>query len=168
MRSASDLDAAATGHGAGACGDAGRQRPIVEALLALALATRIELALLANLLAGAAWLTTNSMLNATLQLAVPRQFMGRMISIYMVATYLGLTLGSSLWGMIADLVGTRSCLLIAAAANIASTSPAVCRLRIHAHALVKDKAFAAVVGAAAVLEVLEDATFKLQDVPEPL
>jgi predicted MFS family arabinose efflux permease len=90
------------------------------AVALLALAWDLALAGTANLLAGACWLIMLSLLNSTLQLATPRWIVGRMLSMFLAAAYLGMAMGSWLWGMVAEGLTTRGALAAAALAMLAT------------------------------------------------
>jgi len=60
------------------------------------------LSAVALLLAGAAWVLALSMFNVTVQLSTPRWVVGRALALYQTGTFGGMTLGSLLWGVIAD------------------------------------------------------------------
>ena len=77
-------------------------------------------ALAATTLSGACWLVTHTLFNSTLQLATPRWMVGRIVAMYITAAYLGLSLGSWLWGALAERIGTREALAISAAGLAAS------------------------------------------------
>lgn len=72
---------------------------------ALGLVGSIELAVLALLLAGAAWVWTLATLNATAQLMSPAWVRGRAMSLYTLSFAGMLPLGSILAGWIADRIG---------------------------------------------------------------
>jgi MFS family permease len=72
------------------------------------------LILLALFVAGAAWLAQLSSLNVALQTVVPSWVRGRALSVYMLGVFGGLSLGSALWGAMADRFGTAPALWAAA------------------------------------------------------
>lgn len=85
----------------------------------------INLALLANfetlpilcsamLLGGISWLAVLSSLNASVQLLVPAWVQARAQAVYQIIFQGGMALGSLAWGVIADVVGITTALLIAA------------------------------------------------------
>lgn len=84
------------------------------AILGLALSHAFWLGLLATVIAGSCWLTVHSLQNTTLQLATPRWIVGRMVSMFLTAAFLGLSVGSWLWGVIAEQTGTEIALALAA------------------------------------------------------
>ena len=59
-------------------------------------------AAIALLLCGACWVTTNALLNVSLQLSTPRWVVGRALSFYMTSNAGGMTLGSWIWGLVAE------------------------------------------------------------------
>lgn len=86
------------------------------AILLLAFARAPSVALAACFLAGMCWLVNQTMLNAVLQLAAPRRLVGRMAAMHLTFTYLGLALGSWVWGAVADHGGARFALMLCGAA----------------------------------------------------
>ena len=72
------------------------------------------LVLLALFAAGGAWLSLLSSLNVALQTVVPSWVRGRALSVYMLCIFGGLSLGSALWGAMADRFGTAPALWSAA------------------------------------------------------
>ncbi len=68
--------------------------------------------------AGGAWLSLLSSLNVALQTVVPAWVRGRALSVYMLGIFGGLSLGSALWGAVADRFGTAAALWAAAAGMI--------------------------------------------------
>ncbi len=75
-------------------------------------------AALALLLCGACWVTTNALLNVSLQLSTPRWVVGRAMSLYMMCNASGMVLGSWLWGAVAEHHGLQTALLASAVAVI--------------------------------------------------
>jgi len=73
---------------------------------------------LALLLCGACWMTTNSLLNVSLQLSTPRWVVGRALSFYMMSNAFGMVAGSWLWGFIAETQGLQLALVASAATLI--------------------------------------------------
>jgi len=72
------------------------------------------LSAVALLLAGAAWVLALSMFNVTVQLSTPRWVVGRALALYQTGTFGGMTLGSLLWGVIADSQGPATAMILAA------------------------------------------------------
>jgi MFS family permease len=72
------------------------------------------LVLVALFAAGGAWLSLLSSFNVALQTVIPSWVRGRALSVYMLGVFGGLTLGSALWGAVADRLGTEKALWIAA------------------------------------------------------
>jgi len=72
------------------------------------------LVLAALFAAGGAWLTLLSILNVAVQTVIPAWVRGRALSVYMLGIFGGLSLGSALWGAVADRLGTTQALWIAA------------------------------------------------------
>jgi MFS family permease len=70
---------------------------------------------LALLPTGAFWVIGISLLNTTIQLSTPRWVVGRAIAIYQTAVFGGMALGSWAWGLVADMLGLDTSLLISGA-----------------------------------------------------
>ena len=119
--------------GAGALGAASvinrlRQRFGIRRLLALAvfcfaaatfsLGTIHSMIFLLPILAigGLGWMVSMSTFNLLVQLTAVDGFRGRVVSIYYVALFAGLAIGSWLWGYLAERIGINICLVAAGAA----------------------------------------------------
>ena len=76
---------------------------------------------LALLLCGACWVTTNALLNVSLQLSTPRWVVGRAMSLYMVSSASGMVLGSWVWGLIAESYDVKIALTASAVAILLGT-----------------------------------------------
>lgn len=87
-------------------------------VLLLATGRSQPLAALALLLCGACWMTTNSLLNVSLQLSTPRWVVGRALSFYMMSNAFGMVGGSWLWGLLAETQGLQVALVVSAMALI--------------------------------------------------
>ena len=87
--------------------------------LVLAFSHQMWLSCLALLPAGACWVMTLSLFNVTVQLSTPRWVVGRMLAAYQTASFGGMTLGSWLWGELADLHGVETALIAASATMVA-------------------------------------------------
>ena len=85
------------------------------ALVLFALAHAATLALLACLLAGAAWILALAVLNISAQLALPEWVRGRGLAVYATAFFGTMSLGSACWGFLGSHLGLQSAHLIAAA-----------------------------------------------------
>lgn len=72
----------------------------------------------AMLLGGACWVLALSHFNITVQMSTPRWVVGRALSIYQMATFGGIALGSWIWGLTADAHGAATALVIAGAAML--------------------------------------------------
>ncbi len=70
--------------------------------LALAFTSSLVVAGVALALGGFGWVTGWNVLSVSVQMSSPRWIVGRTISIYYAATFGGLTLGSWLWGAVAQ------------------------------------------------------------------
>ncbi|NND89313.1 MAG: MFS transporter [Granulosicoccus sp.] len=88
-------------------------------VLLLALGDTLLLAAFALLLCGACWVTTNALLNVSLQLSTPRWVVGRALSFYMTANACGMVAGSWLWGLTAETHGLQNALMLSAVTLIA-------------------------------------------------
>jgi len=84
------------------------------ALLWIAASPAIWLTAPAMGVAGASWVLTLSLLNATVQLATPRWVVGRAISIYQSGVFGGMALGAWAWGAVADAASIPVALSLAA------------------------------------------------------
>jgi MFS family permease len=71
-------------------------------------------------LSGTAWLMTMTSFSTTVQLHVPRWVQARVVSVYMLVFQAGLSLGSIVWGELADRLSVQTALLIAAGWVLAS------------------------------------------------
>ncbi len=83
------------------------------AVLTLAISHSLWLSVPALLVAGASWVLALSLFNVTVQLSSPRWVVGRMLSIYQMATFGGMALGSWTWGAAAGTAGLSAALQIA-------------------------------------------------------
>jgi predicted MFS family arabinose efflux permease len=101
------------------------------AVAMLALGDQFSVALVATTVSGSCWLLTHTLLNSTLQLATPRWMVGRIVAMYLTAAYLGLSLGSWLWGGVAGQIGTRGALALSAV-GLVGTFVLALRLRLPA------------------------------------
>ncbi len=90
------------------------------ATMALALAQHMAVAALALVVAGAAWLAALSTLNAGAQATSAGWVKARALSLYLVAFFGAMALGSLAWGALSDATGPRIALGIAAALGLAT------------------------------------------------
>jgi MFS family permease len=86
------------------------------ALILFGLASDWVLATVASIIAGASWIAAAASLNVCAQAALPEWVRGRGIAIYVTVFFGALTVGSGVWGGIADMIGLRMALFLAAAA----------------------------------------------------
>jgi MFS family permease len=86
--------------------------------LLLSAANGMIIAAIALLVCGACWVTTNALLNVSLQLSTPRWVVGRALSLYMMGNAAGMVCGSWIWGLVAESFGLQMALVISAAAVI--------------------------------------------------
>jgi len=84
------------------------------ALLLFAIARVPLLALIASILAGASWIAVLANLNVSAQLALPEWVRGRGLALFVTVFYGAMTLGSAVWGEVADIAGLPLTHLIAA------------------------------------------------------
>ena len=80
-----------------------------------ALSTSPWLTFLGLMIGGFSWVLTLSLFNVTVQLSTPRWVVGRAMSIYQMATFGGMALGSWIWGLLAEAYGLDFALLASAA-----------------------------------------------------
>lgn len=78
------------------------------------------LTLLALMLAGAGWVLGLSTFNVAIQMASPRWVVARTLSIYQMAVFGGMAVGSALFGWLTDVHGVAAGLLVAAGVQIAA------------------------------------------------
>jgi MFS family permease len=83
-------------------------------LLALAQWPNGGLAMIAACTAGAAWLTSFSTLNATVQRSASPAYRGRAVAMYMTLAFGGMAIGGMAWGHVADAVGAAHALRLSA------------------------------------------------------
>ncbi|CAN7228400.1 MFS transporter [Aminobacter sp. LjRoot7] len=65
------------------------------------------------LIGGASWVLALSHFNITVQMSTPRWVVGRALSIYQMATFGGMALGSWIWGLVAESNGASTALVAA-------------------------------------------------------
>jgi MFS family permease len=75
-------------------------------------------ALLASLIAGAAWIASLSSLNVSAQVALPEWVRGRGLAVFVTVFFGTMSLGSVLWGELATMAGVSTALLIAAVGGV--------------------------------------------------
>jgi MFS family permease len=90
------------------------------ALVLFGIAREPIVALIASIVAGAAWIAGVATLNVSAQLVLPDWVRGRGLAMYMTVMFGSLTLGSALWGQLATLTSLQASLFIAAAAMLAA------------------------------------------------
>jgi MFS family permease len=88
------------------------------ATLALAFVHSFWLLFGAMVLAGGAWLSLLSSLNVAVQTVVPSWVRARALSVYMLIFFGGLSLGSALWGAVAEHFGVPQALAASAAGMV--------------------------------------------------
>lgn len=88
--------------------------------LALAVVQSVPLLLFALVFGGIGWMLAMSTFNVVVQMAAAEGFKGRAVSIYYVALFGGIALGSWLWGHMAEYAGIRISLYLATTGLVAS------------------------------------------------
>ena len=89
--------------------------------VALALVSQIYVLYGVMFVSGIAWLLVMTSFSTTVQLSVPKWVQARVISVYMLVFQAGLSVGSLMWGELADHLSLRTSLLAAAGWMLAST-----------------------------------------------
>lgn len=89
-------------------------------LVALALLRHQVLAVVILALAGAAWIAVLTTANTAAQTALPNWVRGRGLAIYLTVFFGAMTAGSLVWGQLADTLGVRPALGVAAVLGFAS------------------------------------------------
>jgi MFS family permease len=79
-----------------------------------AMSATLLLTMGALLLGGAAWVLALSTFNVSVQLSTPRWVVARALSLYQMAAFGGIAMGSWLWGAVAESADVRTALLAAA------------------------------------------------------
>jgi MFS family permease len=87
-------------------------------LLLFALARIPLIALGASFLAGVCWIAVLANLNVSAQVALPDWVRGRGLALFVTVFYGSMTLGSAVWGEVADIAGLSLSLLLAAAGAV--------------------------------------------------
>jgi MFS family permease len=90
--------------------------------IALALSRDMWLSCLVVMPAGACWVATLSLFNATVQLSTPRWVVGRALALYQTATFGGMTVGSWVWGVVAEGSGSENALIFAGITLVAGAA----------------------------------------------
>lgn len=84
------------------------------AMTLFGLAHDASIAVAASLVAGASWIAMLSSLNVSAQIALPEWVRGRGIAIYVTVMFGALSLGSTIWGKVAAVLGVAPALFVAA------------------------------------------------------
>jgi predicted MFS family arabinose efflux permease len=92
-----------------ACGTAGT----VTALLLFALARHWATALAGSLIAGMSWILVLATINVSAQVSLPGWVRGRGLSIFGTVMFGSLTIGSAIWGKVAELSGLPAAHILA-------------------------------------------------------
>jgi predicted MFS family arabinose efflux permease/quinol monooxygenase YgiN len=90
------------------------------AMVLYGLATEPIVALLASLIAGASWIAALATLTVSAQVALPDWVRGRGLALYTTVFFGCLTIGSTVWGEVAALIGLPSAHFLAAAGAFAA------------------------------------------------
>jgi len=90
------------------------------AMLAIGQGRFTALTLVAHVLAGATWTLGLANFNIAVQLSSPRWVMGRMLATYQTIAFAGLAFGSWAWGELAERLGLREALTVAALVALVS------------------------------------------------
>ncbi len=90
------------------------------ALVLFGLAGNWPLALAASVVAGASWIAVVATLNVSAQVALPDWVRGRGLAIFVTAFFGALSLGSAIWGEVANFVGLPTAHLVAAGGLVIS------------------------------------------------
>lgn len=98
-------------------------------LVVMALAHRSSLVVPALLIGGFAWTSTTSTFNIAVQLSAPAWVQARLLGSYQMVFQAGMAIGSAIWGIVAEHLGTPVA-LCAAAAGLILGLPAAARYRI--------------------------------------
>ncbi|HKK07335.1 MAG TPA: MFS transporter, partial [Gemmatimonadota bacterium] len=96
------------------------------ALAGLGLASRLPVFLAAAAVAGAAWLLLLSTYNTAAQTVLPSWVRARGMSVYVLVFFAGMTVGSVLWGAVAEHAGLTAAMV---AAGVATAAGAALRAR---------------------------------------
>jgi MFS family permease len=88
------------------------------ALVLFGLARIAVIGFVASLLSGASWIAVLANLNVSAQVALPNWVRGRGLAVFVTVFYGAMTLGSALWGMVADHAGLPLTLMLAAAGTL--------------------------------------------------
>lgn len=83
-------------------------------LLSVALLTHVYVVVPATFVAGVCWVLTNNTLNVTVQLSVPSWVAGRSLSILHTFLFGGMTIGSVIWGVVAEATGVQTAFIVSA------------------------------------------------------
>jgi MFS family permease len=84
-------------------------------LVVMALAHQMRFVVPALLVGGFAWTSTTSTFNIAVQLSAPAWVQARLLGSYQMVFQAGMAIGSAIWGLLAEKIGTPVALCIAAA-----------------------------------------------------
>lgn len=91
------------------------------ALVLFGLAQEPLIAVLAALIAGLSWIVVIATLNVSAQLALPEWVRGRGLAVYVTVFFGAMSLGSVVWGLVADRIGLPPAHFIAGAGVVLAT-----------------------------------------------
>ncbi|MDA5192420.1 MFS transporter [Govanella unica] len=86
----------------------------LAACVVTGVSSHLVLTMVALLLAGAGWVLALATFNVTVQMSAPRWVVARSLSLYQMAAFGGMALGSWIWGLIAGDYGVAIALYVAA------------------------------------------------------
>jgi hypothetical protein len=89
-------------------------------LVLFAVARGPTMAVLASVIAGAAWTLALATLNVSAQFTLPDWVRGRGLAMFVATTFGVMAAGSAIWGLVADMVGLQVAQFIAAAGALAA------------------------------------------------
>jgi MFS family permease len=92
---------------------------------ATGLSTSLAVTIIALMMAGAAWVLALATFNVTVQMATPRWVVARALSLYQMAAFGGMALGSWGFGLVAEHRGVGAALTAAAALQLAGMLPGI-------------------------------------------
>lgn len=87
-------------------------------LLVTGITSSLALLMPALVIAGGAWIAALSTYNTVVQVLVPEWVKARALALYQTALFGGLSLGSFLWGILADIIGIEEALLVSGGAML--------------------------------------------------
>jgi hypothetical protein len=92
---------------------------VALSVITLGLSKIFALTLLSLLVGGASWVVVLSTFNVTVQLSSPRWVVARALALYQMAIFGGMTIGSWVWGYVAEGSGITAALCASAVVDVA-------------------------------------------------